>query len=150
MSVPYSVGYGKPPKKNQFKKGESGNPRGRAIKRFMKGPKEPLSFEKALVAKLKSRTTVTTKNGRPKKITMLEALAAAIVARAVQGDPAAMRYLFAQLHDAFVEDGDGIYTVRYNEAQMKAQMQAIRSFIKDVGEYEIPESEQDGGSSSLS
>jgi hypothetical protein len=33
MDTPYTVGYGKPPKKNQFKKGKSGNPLGRRINR---------------------------------------------------------------------------------------------------------------------
>jgi hypothetical protein len=75
----------------------------------------------------------------------LEALAKFTVTHALQGDEAAMRFVLDQLaklpHDAFVRPGDGIYTIRYNEAQK----QALEGFIKVVGEYKIPESEQDGG-----
>jgi Family of unknown function (DUF5681) len=147
MDTPYTVGYGKPPKKNQFKKGQSGNPRGRAVNRFAKSAKEPLSFENALIAELKSRITVT-KNGRSKKITKLQAFATSMVTRALQGDRAAQRFLLAQLpklpHDAFIEDGDGIYTIRLNEAQMKAQKVALEFLAKDLDSYEIPEDDQDG------
>src|SRR5437763_7568102 len=117
MSVPYSVGYSKPTAKNQFKKGQSGNPLGRRIKRRVKTVKEPLTFENALIAELKSPITIT-KDGRRKKITTLEALAKFTVTHALQGDKAAMRFLLDQLpklpHDAFARPGDGIYKFRYN------------------------------------
>src|SRR5262249_13820708 len=117
MKAPYTVGYGKPPKKSQFQKGKSGKPLGPRKKRLRKGgAKEPLSFEKALIAELKSKITVSDAGGKKKKITKLEALPKSLVTLALQGDKAAMRYVLAQLprlpHDAFVEDGDGIYTIR--------------------------------------
>jgi Family of unknown function (DUF5681) len=147
MDDPYTVGYGKPPKKSQFKKGQSGNPRGRPKKWV--SPKEPLSFEKAFIAELKSKITIS-EAGRTKKITMLEALAKSLVTHALKGDKAAMRYVLAQLSklppDAFFEDGDGIYTWRGNEDTMRA----LKFLVDEVGNYQIPEEGQDGSSPSSS
>jgi len=150
MGDQYDVGYGKPPTKSQFKKGKSGNPLGRRITRIIKsgGAKAPLSFETALIAELKSRITVTEAGGRKKKITKLEALAKVLLTDALERDKAAIRYLLALLpklpHDAFVEDGDGVYTYRYTEAQMEAQKKALEFIINEFGNYKIPDAEQDG------
>jgi hypothetical protein len=46
MSDSYEVGYGKPPKDTQFKKGSSGNPKGR--------PKKALDFDHALLSRIQS------------------------------------------------------------------------------------------------
>ena len=68
MKTPYTVGYGKPPKDTQFKKGKSGNPLGRRKKRMLdNGAKEPLSFQKALIDELKSPIRITESGGRKKK-----------------------------------------------------------------------------------
>jgi len=150
MGDQYDVGYGNPPTKSQFKKGKSGNPLGRRIERMIKrgGAKAPLSFETALIAELKSRITVTEAGGRKKKITRLEALVKFLLTRALQGDQAALRYLLPQLPklppDAFVEDGDGVYTFRYTEAQMEAQRKSLEFIINEFGNYKIPDEEQDG------
>ena len=54
-------GYGKPPKKHQFKKGVSGNPRGR--------PKGKKSFA-ALFKKLENEKITIQINGRTEKLTV--------------------------------------------------------------------------------
>jgi hypothetical protein len=46
----YEVGYGKPPKSGQFKKGISGNPSGR--------PKKPSDFLSVLMKELESKVTI--------------------------------------------------------------------------------------------
>ena len=48
----YEVGYGKPPKNTQFRKGVSGNPRGR--------PKKAPDFDHVLIREANSVMTVTT------------------------------------------------------------------------------------------
>ena len=57
----YEVGYGKPPQKNQFKPGQSGNPNGRPKK------KDTQSIKEIVVGELMKPTTIT-ENG--KKVTL--------------------------------------------------------------------------------
>jgi hypothetical protein len=55
----YEIGYGKPPKSRQFKKGVSGNPSGR--------PKKPSDSASELMKELQSKVTLL-ENGKPKKL----------------------------------------------------------------------------------
>jgi hypothetical protein len=77
----YAVGYGKPPQETQFKKGQSGNPKGR--------PKGSLNLTTAVNRALREKITVV-ENGRRKTITKLDAAIIQMVNRAVQGDARAM------------------------------------------------------------
>ena len=70
MGGEYEVGYGKPPTKNKFKKGKSGNPKGR--------PKKELDFQKQFIAELKSPMTIS-ESGKKKKVSKLEALTKSII-----------------------------------------------------------------------
>ncbi len=73
----YDVGYGKPPEHSRFKKGQSGNPRGRA-----KGSKNLAT----VLSETLDETVTVTENGRRRKISKREALAKQLVNRAAQGD----------------------------------------------------------------
>ena len=83
---PYEVGYQKPPEHTRFKKGESGNPKGR--------PKGSLSVAAELNKALNEVITVVV-NGKHKRITKLTAAVTALVNRAIQGDARAMQQLLA-------------------------------------------------------
>lgn len=75
---PHSIGYRRPPVTRQFKKGSSGNPKGR--------PKGSRNFVTLLQSELGQKIVVS-ENGKKKSMTRLEALVKRLVAGALQGDP---------------------------------------------------------------
>jgi hypothetical protein len=84
MSDSYEVGYGKPPKDTQFKKGSSGNPKGR--------PKKTLDFDHALLRE--SRVSVTiNENGQRLRVSKHELVIKQMIHKAIGGSiPAARTY----------------------------------------------------------
>jgi Family of unknown function (DUF5681) len=82
----YQVGFGKPPKERQFRKGQSGNPKGR--------PRGSRNASTLLDELLKERVVVS-ENGRRREMTKLEAILKQLVNRAAQGDHRATQLLLA-------------------------------------------------------
>jgi hypothetical protein len=80
------VGYRKPPRHGQFKKGRSGNPRGR--------PKGSRNLATVLADIIAEPVTIT-ENGQRRSISKLEAAAKQLVNRAATGDPRAAQQLFS-------------------------------------------------------
>ena len=78
----YEVGYGKPPRTTQFKKGVSGNPKGR--------PRKTLDFHLELLRQSRA-TIVVNVNGRPRRISKHEAVSMQLVNKAASGDLPALR-----------------------------------------------------------
>jgi hypothetical protein len=81
----YQVGYGKPPRHTRFRKGLSGNPRGRP------GGSKNLAtlFSEAL-----NETVTVVKNGRRRAITKREAVIAQLVNKSAGADLRAIKILF--------------------------------------------------------
>jgi hypothetical protein len=92
----YEVGYGRPPRHTRFKRGRSGNPKGR--------PAGKKNLSTVLSDALQEHVIVA-ENGRRKKITKLEAFITQLVDRATSADPKAMPLLLALLRD-FEAPGD--------------------------------------------
>jgi type II secretory pathway predicted ATPase ExeA len=82
----YDVGYRKPPKPTQFKKGRSGNPTGRR--------KGTLNLATDLADELSERITVR-EDGKPRRISKQRALVKSLLAKALQGDIRAATALLA-------------------------------------------------------
>lgn len=82
----YDVGYRKPPREHQFKKGRSGNPKGRK--------RGALSLSALMAKELFALITIS-ENGRVKKITKVEAALKQLVNKAAQGDRHMLKLMLA-------------------------------------------------------
>ncbi len=92
----YTVGYGRPPIKNQFKKGERRNPKGR--------PKGSKNLKTDLLEELEEQMKVR-EGGKERLITKQRALIKTQVARALNGnDRAAAKILDLYLKVVGIED----------------------------------------------
>jgi hypothetical protein len=100
------VGYKKPPQSTRFKKGRSGNPKGRPKNAKNTTPTELLDQY------LSTQVTVA-ENGEKKTMTLLEALQRRLVTAALKGEPYAMRLVqkelqkIDRLRDKDIRDGEG-------------------------------------------
>lgn len=83
------VGYGRPPKHHQFKKGQSGNPKGR--------PRRALSVPE-IVARVRDEMIPMTINGKRKRVTIVEAALRQNIMHALKGtNPRHLERLLATL-----------------------------------------------------
>jgi Family of unknown function (DUF5681) len=82
------VGYGRPPKSGQFRRGQSGNPKGR--------PKVARSLATKVRAVLSRKITVM-ERGRPTSRSAVEAILHTYLERAIRGDTKTGAFLLGQL-----------------------------------------------------
>lgn len=94
----YEVGYGKPPKTTQFKKGCSGNPKGR--------PKGAKGVNASLKRELETKITVREGN-HEHRISKAEAIAKRFTAGALKGDTKLLMALLKVDADLFGGADDG-------------------------------------------
>jgi hypothetical protein len=119
----YAVGYGKPPHHTQFKKGQSGNPKGRA-----KGSKNLA----ALIMSALNEPVTVTQNGRRKRITKIEAMTTQLANKGASGDPKATQLLMGvvQLYEDRSETPAQTNAVGDADRQV---MQLLFSRIQRIG-----------------
>ena len=79
------IGYRRPPKASQFKKGTSGNPRGR--------PRGSRGIGNILHDVTKQKIAVT-ENGRTRWMQAVEVMLRRLINEAVQGDQGALKFIF--------------------------------------------------------
>lgn len=91
---PYKVGYGRPPLHTQFRKGQSGNPKGR--------PRGAKSLNTLARERLIETIKIRTSRGE-KKVSRMEALLMKTIEKAANGDARAFENL-AKLYAAAVPD----------------------------------------------
>ena len=88
MAGDYDVGYGRPPKHTRFKKGRSGNPKGR--------PKSTKSLLNDLSEELQEQVIV--REGQTEmRITKQRAMVKSMTAKAIKGEPRAFTILYSMM-----------------------------------------------------
>jgi hypothetical protein len=87
----YKVGYRRPPKHGQFKKGQSGNPKGR--------PKGTQNLATVLASELRERVVIN-ENGQRRTVTKMVAATKQLVNRAAGGDIKALHLLWVLVRSA--------------------------------------------------
>ncbi len=115
----YPVGYGKPPKRTRFKKGQSGNPKGR--------PKGSLNSAAVFDRAARERIVIN-ENGQRKIVTKQEAVYKQLVNKAVSGDLGALR-LFLMLSQLVEQQQEGAAPMaRLDDADQKVILGMLKRF----------------------
>jgi Family of unknown function (DUF5681) len=89
----HAIGYGRPPKATQFKKGQSGNPKGRP-----KGSR-PIG---AVLQEILGQRIAVTENGRTRRLPALEVMLRRLANDAMRNEPVALK-LMLSLFDRYGE-----------------------------------------------
>ena len=111
-------GYKNPPKEHQFKKGKSGNPKGRPRKKKQSSSDPGLDLIASVHREL-GKTISVQENGQLKEITKLDAFSAQLVAQSVNGKPSQQKMLLSLL------------TQGQHETTLQETLEQLQSYDED-------------------
>lgn len=123
-SLPYAVGYKRPPEHSRFRKGTSGNPSGR--------PKDSKSF-KALLGQILNEQISLQDGTNTRKVSKREAIARRLVIGALKGD-------YRDLH-ALLKLAE--QTGEFSESDGPLKIEAVRFTWMDAEESRRQEDQED-------
>ena len=112
-------GYKNPPVEHQFKKGKSGNPKGRPRKKTKQHSDPGLDLIVSVYRELRKSVFVQ-ENGRHREITKLDAFSAQLVAQSVNGKPSQQKMLLSLL------------TLDRHEETEQQTLEQLQSYDKDL------------------
>jgi hypothetical protein len=115
-----AIGYGRPPKRTRYVKGQSGNPSGR--------PKGSQNLAAVVHTAIRQRIKVT-ENGRVRYTTKFEAIIAQLVNKALRGDVNAtheLRYWIQFLEDSLQTNSQPMVSRENDEAVMARALERLR------------------------
>jgi len=119
----YEVGYGKPPRYTRFRKGRSGNPRGRSS-----GSKN-LS---TLLGEALNERVLVAENGGRRKITKREAIITQLVNRAAKADWRAIKILLDLVQEVEARDAPETAEASFGAADEKV-IEQLRARLRRTG-----------------
>ena len=119
----YAVGYAKPPRQTQFKKGQSGNPKGRA-----KGSKNLAT----LIMSALNEPVIVNQNGRRKTITKLQAMTTQLANKGAAGELKATQLLMGMIQLLEARPPSSESTAVVDEAD-RLVMQQLFARIRHMG-----------------
>lgn len=105
------VGFGRPPKHGQFKKGQSGNPNGR--------PKRSTDLNTILTQEL-DRLVVMTQAGERHEVSVRKAIVKNLIAKAIQGNLRCLRIIWKHIPKV---EREFCFVMRNQDAHSKPQQQ---------------------------
>ena len=111
-------GYKNPPKEYQFKRGKSGNPKGRPRKKKQSSSDPGLDLIASVHREL-GKTISVQENGQHKEVTKLDAFSAQLVAQSVNGKPSQQKMLLSLL------------TQGQHETTEKQTLEQLQSYDED-------------------
>ena len=112
-------GYKTPPMEHQFKKGKSGNPKGRPKKKTKQHSDPGLDLIASLYRELRKSVFVQ-ENGKHREITKLDAFSAQLVAQSVNGKPSQQKMLL------------GLLTLDRHEETEQQTLEQLQSHDEDL------------------
>ena len=112
-------GYKNPPKEYQFKKGKSGNPKGRPRKKQQPSSDPGLDLIASVHREL-GKTINVQENGQHKEVTKLDAFSAQLVAQSVNGKPSQQKMLL------------GLLTLHKHEETEQQTLEQLQSYDEDL------------------
>ena len=120
----YQIGYGKPPTDTQFRKGKSGNPKGRP-----KGSKNSATLLKEMLAE----KVIISEGGKRKKITKQAAMYKQLANKAASGDLRSIREVLNETRQIEQRgETNPPETIPFTETENEVIGEIIRR-LKDVG-----------------
>lgn len=124
----YEIGYGRPPKRHQFKRGQSGNPRGRA-----KGSRNAAT----LMADIMAETVTMKVNGKTRKATNLEGMLRRQAQKAITaGDNNSARFILDILDRHEAQRRNAIAAGATAESLAETDQSIIAAFMSRLRESE--------------